>query len=114
MQNSQNKSRAPSLMTSAALDGSIGHVDVDGALVVGPARACKILNTGMTRLYELLAARELESYRDGSRRQITVKSIQNYIDRQLSMDSTVVFADVTAATTARHQRRTEGEEASTI
>src|SRR5690348_7737509 len=104
MQNSKD------LMTSTALGGgSAGHVDVDGALVVGPARACKILNTGMTRLYELLAAGELVSYRDGSRRQITVKSIQDYVDHQLAVTDAPSFGDVTAATEARQRRRTESE-----
>jgi len=44
-------------------------------LVVSPKRAMKILDCGKTKLIELLANRELESYLDGRCRKITVASI---------------------------------------
>jgi hypothetical protein len=42
-----------------------------------------MLDCGRTRLYELLNANELESYRDGKSRKITVSSILERIRRKL-------------------------------
>jgi excisionase family DNA binding protein len=55
----------------------------DEPLVVGPRRARRMLDCGNTRLYELIAARELESFKDGRSRKITVASIKAYIARRL-------------------------------
>jgi hypothetical protein len=59
----------------------LGH---DEPLVVSPARAKAILDIGHTKLYELLGAGELESYRDGKSRKITVASIKARIARKLA------------------------------
>jgi hypothetical protein len=56
----------------------------DGPLVVSPRRARYLLDVGNTRLYELLAANELESFLDGRSRKITVESIHRYISRRLA------------------------------
>jgi hypothetical protein len=53
-------------------------------LVVSPRRARYLLNVGNTRLYELLASGELDSFLDGRARKITMASIGQYIARQLS------------------------------
>jgi hypothetical protein len=53
-------------------------------LVVRPRAAKKLLQTGHRRLYELLNAGELESFKDGRSRKITMRSIRAYIDRKLS------------------------------
>jgi excisionase family DNA binding protein len=53
----------------------------DEPLVVSPRRARRMLDCGNTRLYELIAARELESFKDGRSRKITVTSIKAYIAR---------------------------------
>jgi hypothetical protein len=45
-----------------------------------------MLDCGRTRLYELLNAKELESYRDGKSRKITVASIQARIRRMLQQN----------------------------
>jgi len=55
-----------------------------GPLVVKPRVAWKMLSCSNTRGYELIAAGELQSYRDGRSRKITVESIQRYITRRLS------------------------------
>jgi hypothetical protein len=55
----------------------------DEPLVVSPRRARRMLDCGNTRLYELLAARELESFKDGKSRKITVASIKRLIARRL-------------------------------
>jgi hypothetical protein len=53
-------------------------------LVVRPKVAWKMLACGNTRGYELLAAGELESYKDGRSRKITVSSIKALIARRLA------------------------------
>src|SRR5262249_51350845 len=55
-------------------------------LAVSPKRAQHILDIGHTRLYQLIAARELESYNEGRSRKITMRSINKYIERQLGHD----------------------------
>jgi hypothetical protein len=53
-------------------------------LVVKPRRACQLLACGNTRLYELLAAGELQSFKDGKKsRKIVVRSIVEYINRRI-------------------------------
>jgi hypothetical protein len=64
---------------------SIHSTDVshDEPLVVSPRRARRLLDCGNTRLYELIAARELETFKDGKSRKITVASIKAYITRRI-------------------------------
>lgn len=64
---------------------SIGLVD-DEALVVSPKRAEILLNVGHTTLYEMLNNGELESYREGKSRKITMASIKARIARKLAED----------------------------
>lgn len=56
----------------------------DEALVVGPADACAMLDVGITRLYELISSGELESYKDGRSRKITVASIKARVARKIA------------------------------
>ena len=56
----------------------------DQRIVVSPRRACHMLDCGTTRLYQLLAAGELESFLDGRSRKITVASIRRYVEHRLS------------------------------
>ena len=58
-------------------------VDVE-PLVVKPKAAWGMLGCGNTRGYELLAAGELESYKEGRSRKITVASIKAFVARQLA------------------------------
>ena len=53
-------------------------------LVVKPKVAWRMLGCGNTRGYELIAAGELESYKDGRSRKITIESIKRYVARQLA------------------------------
>jgi excisionase family DNA binding protein len=50
-------------------------------LAVKPREAARMLGCGLTRLYELMANNELESFRDGASRKITTRSIVARIDR---------------------------------
>jgi len=61
-------------------------VDIE-PLVVKPKVAWKLLGCGNTRGYELLAAGELESYKDGRSRKITVASIKAFVARQVAAGS---------------------------
>jgi hypothetical protein len=58
-----------------------GH---DEPIVVSPAKACQMLDCGMTRMYALLAADELQSYLDGRSRKIIVRTIHAYVERRLA------------------------------
>ena len=52
-------------------------------LLVKPRQACRLLGFGNTKLYELLAAGELQSFKDGKSRMITMESIRCYIARKI-------------------------------
>jgi excisionase family DNA binding protein len=54
-------------------------------LVVKPRLAWRLLNCSNTRGYELLNAGELESFKDGKSRKITLSSIKAYIARRLAV-----------------------------
>ena len=56
----------------------------DERLVVSPRRAAVMLDCGVTRVYELIASRQIESYRDGASRKIVVASIRAYVARKLA------------------------------
>jgi excisionase family DNA binding protein len=56
----------------------------DGPLVVSPKEAARLLDIGVTKTYELIVAGELEAYKDGSARKITMRSICARIERKLS------------------------------
>jgi excisionase family DNA binding protein len=64
-------------------DRSPGSEDLE-PLVVKPKVAWRMLGCGNTRGYQLLDAGELESYRDGRSRKITVASIKAFVARQLA------------------------------
>lgn len=53
-------------------------------LVVSPRRAQRMLDIGHSRLYELIAAGELATFKEGRSRKITVRSIKDYIARKLA------------------------------
>ncbi len=53
-------------------------------LVVKPKAAWRMLSISNTRGYELLATGELESFKDGRSRKITVASIKALIARRLA------------------------------
>jgi len=58
--------------------------DAERKRVVNARVACDMLDVGMTRLYELIAAGEVDSYLDGRARKITVASIDRRIARLLA------------------------------
>jgi hypothetical protein len=56
----------------------------DRPLVVGMAKAGFLLDCGRDHLYDLIHAGELESFLQGSRRKITMRSIQALIAKRLA------------------------------
>jgi hypothetical protein len=75
----------------------------DERLVVSPRRAKRMLDCGNTRLYELLNAKELESFLDGRSRKITVSSIKAYIARLLAAGENNNVSTVDARTKQTHK-----------
>jgi excisionase family DNA binding protein len=57
-------------------------------LAVSPKEACRLLSIGNTRLYQLVNSGELESYRDGRVRRITMASIEERVARLLASNAT--------------------------
>jgi excisionase family DNA binding protein len=51
---------------------------------VPPREAARLLSISLTRLYELMRAGELVSYRDGRARRITTASIHQRMARQIA------------------------------
>jgi excisionase family DNA binding protein len=56
-------------------------------LAVSPLEAARLLSIGLSRLYRLLRAGELESFACGRARRVTVQSIEAYIARRIAADS---------------------------
>jgi excisionase family DNA binding protein len=73
-------------------------------LVVKPRVAWRLLGCSNTYGYELLGAGELESYKDGKSRKITMASIKARIARQLEAAKAV--ADVVGPINPRHVKGT--------
>jgi excisionase family DNA binding protein len=63
--------------------------DEIGSLVVSPKRACALLDCSRPTLYGMINSRELESYKDGTSRKITVRSIKQRIERKLAEASSM-------------------------
>lgn len=93
----------PSRSASASNTAST-LLDSGEPLVVRPRDACRLLSVGNTRLYELIGAGELDSYRDGRGRRITVESIRRYIDRRLAASGTS-SPEASASTPPRRRGR---------
>jgi hypothetical protein len=56
----------------------------DEPLVVSPRRAQQMLDIGHSRIYELIAAGELRTFKDGKSRKIVVASIRDFVARKLA------------------------------
>jgi len=55
-------------------------------LAVPPLEAARLLSLGMTKIYRLMRSGELESYKDGRARRITMSSIHEHLARRLADD----------------------------
>jgi len=56
-------------------------------LAVPPLEAARLLSLGVTKIYRLMRAGELVSYRDGRARRITTASIHEHMARRLAEDN---------------------------
>jgi len=78
-------------------------------LAVTPRQACILLNIGNTRLYELIGSGELESYREGRARRITMRSIRNRIARLLAAATSPDTKPALPRRRGRPTKRREGD-----
>lgn len=53
-------------------------------VAVSPKGACRALDYGLTKIYDLINAGELEIYKDGRATRITMSSIKGYVARRLA------------------------------
>ena len=79
------------------------ELESDERLVVSPRRARQLLDTGNTRLYELISAGELDSFLAGRSRKITVESIHRFVERRLADEQRERVK--TSPPRSRHERR---------
>lgn len=62
-------------------------ITMDAPLVASPNQAMRAIQVSRKKLYELINTGELESYTEGKSRRITVKSINEYIERRLAAEA---------------------------
>lgn len=67
---------------------SANSIALEAPLVASPNQAMRAIQVSRKKLYELINAGELESYTEGKSRRITVKSINEYIERRLATEAT--------------------------
>ena len=65
---------------------SSNSIALEAPLVVSPNQAMRPIQVSRKKLYELINTGELESYTEGKSRRITVKSINEYIERRLAAE----------------------------
>jgi excisionase family DNA binding protein len=61
-------------------------IALEAPLVASPNQAMRAIQVSRKKLYELINTGELESYTEGKSRRITVKSINEYIERRLAAE----------------------------
>jgi excisionase family DNA binding protein len=66
---------------------SPNSVALEVPLVASPNQAMTAIQVSRKKLYELINTGELESYTEGKSRRITVKSINEYIERRLAAEA---------------------------
>ena len=62
-------------------------VVLETPLVASPNQTMRAIQVSRKKLYELINAGELESYTEGKSRRITIKSINDYIERRLAAEA---------------------------
>jgi excisionase family DNA binding protein len=65
--------------------GVTGRSDLE-PFGVSPRKACVLLDIGNTRLYQLIGNGELESYKEGKARRITMASIRQRVSRLVAAE----------------------------
>jgi excisionase family DNA binding protein len=77
--------------------------DLSEPLLVKPRTAEKLLNVSHAKLYELLNEHQIESFKCGKSRKITVSSIKAFIERRVAE---TVAAERAARITSPHSLKT--------
>jgi excisionase family DNA binding protein len=62
-------------------------IALEAPLVASPNQAMRAIQVSRKKLYELINTGELESYTEGKSRRITVKSINDYVERRLAAEA---------------------------
>lgn len=62
-------------------------IALEAPLVASPNQTMRAIQVSRKKLYELINAGELESYTEGKSRRITVRSINDYIERRLEAEA---------------------------
>jgi hypothetical protein len=71
-------------------DAHMSHavpIAFEAPLVASPNQAMRAIQVSRKKLYALINTGELESYTEGKSRRITVKSINDYIERRLAAEA---------------------------
>jgi excisionase family DNA binding protein len=81
-------------------------------LVTGMAGACTLLDCGVDHLYDLIHKGEIDSYLEGTRRKVTIDSIERLIARRLAakgakLDRSQILEKRLAAKRIKARRSTE-------
>jgi excisionase family DNA binding protein len=76
-----------SIMSTGRSDPERAHDE--GALVVRPRQAFRLLDCGSAKGYELINSGELPSYKEGRARKIPVWAIREYIKRRVAAEAQV-------------------------
>ena len=66
---------------------SPNSIALEAPLVASPNQAMRAIQVSRKKLYELINKGELESYTKGKSRRITIKSINEYIERRLAAEA---------------------------
>ncbi|MGO8908159.1 MAG: helix-turn-helix domain-containing protein [Bradyrhizobium sp.] len=66
---------------------SADSLALEAPLVASPNQTMRAIQVSRKKLYELINTGELESYTEGKSRRITVKSINEYIERRLAAEA---------------------------
>lgn len=66
---------------------SANSIALEAPLVASPNQTMRAIQVSRKKLYELINRGELESYTEGKSRRITVKSINEYIERRLAAEA---------------------------
>ena len=66
---------------------STNSIALEAPLVASPNQTMRAIQVSRKKLYELINTGELESYTEGKSRRITVKSINEYVERRLAAEA---------------------------
>jgi excisionase family DNA binding protein len=66
---------------------SANSLALEAPLVASPNQTMRAIQVSRKKLYELINNGELESYTEGESRRITVKSINEYVERRLAAEA---------------------------